>query len=60
MSLCGFGVTRTPTWLLEKVTLHHFTHAAQLLTHELRVRNALNELGKENAKKRESKENKNE
>lgn len=44
MSLCGFQASRTPTWLPEKVTLHHFTHAAQLLTHKLQVRNALDEL----------------
>lgn len=48
-SLCGFKAWRTPTWLPEKVTLHHLTHAAQLLTHELRVGNALDELGEENA-----------
>ena len=39
-----------PTWLSEKVTLYHFTHAAQLLPHELRVRNTLNELGQEDAR----------
>lgn len=48
-SLCDFKAWRTPTWLPEKVTLHHLTHAAQLLTHELRVGNALDELGEENA-----------
>lgn len=48
-SLCGFKAWRTLTWLPEKVTLHHLTHAAQLLTHELRVGNALDELGEENA-----------
>lgn len=44
MSLDGFSAVRTPTWLLEKVTLHHFTHAAQLLTHKLQVWDALDEL----------------
>lgn len=48
--------SRTPTWLPEKVTLHHFTHASELLTHELRVGNALNELREENAERKEPKE----
>lgn len=50
-SLCEvfFLLLFFPTWLPEKVALHHFTHAAQLLTHELRVRNAFNELRQEDA-----------
>lgn len=52
MSLCGSHASRTLTWLPEKVTLHHFTHAAQLLTYKLSVRNALNELCEEDAEKR--------
>lgn len=39
----------TPTWLAEQVALHHFAHAADLLAHQLQVRDALDELGQENA-----------
>lgn len=39
----------SPTWLAEQVALHHFAHAADLLAHQLQVRDALDELGQENA-----------
>ena len=43
------GSPRLVTWLLEQVTLHHLTHAADLLTHQLRVGDALDELSQKNA-----------
>lgn len=52
MSLCNCGAPKALTWLLEKVTLNYFTHAAQLLTHKLQVRNAPNELCEKNAEKK--------
>lgn len=42
-----------PTWLPEQVALHHFAHAAHLLAHELRVGDALDELGQQDAAKTE-------
>lgn len=39
----------SPTWLAEEVALYHFAHAAHLLAHQLHVRDALDELGQENA-----------
>lgn len=41
----------SPTWLAKQVALHHFAHAAELLAHQLQVRDALDELGQENAAK---------
>lgn len=51
--LPGAGGGGAPTWLPEQVALHHFAHAAHLLAHELRVRDALDELGQQDAAKTE-------
>lgn len=53
IKLC-FNQRNHSTWLFEKVTLHHLTHATKLLAHQLRVRDALNELGQKNTSERET------